>query len=127
MDSNKVEAVSKRSQAYILIKQGYSVRETAQLIGKSRFFVQKWSKRGENGTFERKKGNGRPSKISSKILTTLEKSKYKRHQSTRKLSRKLKHSGLAVFKSTVHNYLKKEVGTQSIQKETPATSYRKTT
>ena len=55
MDSNKVEAVSKRSQAYILIKQGYSVRDTAQLIGKLSFFVQKWSKRGENGTFERKK------------------------------------------------------------------------
>ena len=55
MDSNKVEAVSKRSQAYVLIKQGYSVRDTAQLIGKSRFFVQKWSKRGENGTFKRKK------------------------------------------------------------------------
>ena len=83
MDSNKVEAVSKRSQAYILIKQGYSVRDTAQLIGKSSFFVQRWSKRGENGTFERKKGSGRPSKISSKILTNLEKSKYKRHQSTR--------------------------------------------
>ena len=34
MGSNKVEAVSIRSQAYILIKQGYSVRDTAQLIGK---------------------------------------------------------------------------------------------
>ena len=84
------------------------MRDTAQLIGKSSFFfVQKWSKRGKNGTFERKRGSGRPSKISSKILTTLEKSKYKRHQSTRKLSRKLKHSGLAVCKSTVHNYLKR--------------------
>ena len=31
------------------------MRDTAQLIGKSSFFVQKWSKRGENGTFERKK------------------------------------------------------------------------
>ena len=56
MDNYKVDAVSKRSQAYILIKQGYSVRDTALLIGKSSFlFVQKWSKRGENGTFERKK------------------------------------------------------------------------
>ena len=125
MDSNKVEAVSKRSQAYILIKQGYSVRDTAQLFGKSSIFVQKWSKRCENGTFQRKKGSGRPSKILSKILTTLEKSKYTRHQSTRKLSRKLKHSGLTVCKSSVHNHLKKEFGTQSIQKETPATSYRK--
>ena len=35
------------------------------------------------------KGSESPSKISSKILTTLEKSKYKRNQSTRKLSRKL--------------------------------------
>ena len=86
MDSNKVEAVSKRSQAYILIKQGYSVRDTAQLIGKSIFFVQKWSKCVENWTFERKKGSGRPSKISSRILTTLEKSKYKCHRSTRKLT-----------------------------------------
>ena len=74
--------MSKRSQAYILIKQGYSVRDTAQLIGKLSFFVQKWSKRGENGTFQRKKDSGRP-KISSKILITLEKSKYKRYQSTR--------------------------------------------
>ena len=83
MDSKKVAAVSKRSLAYILIKQGYSVRDTAQLIGKSScFFVQKWSKRGKNGTFERKKGSRRPSKISSKIITNLEKSKFKRHQST---------------------------------------------
>ena len=66
------------------------MRDTAHLIGKLSFFVQKWSKRGENGTFEKKKCSGRP-KISSKILTTLEKSKYKRHQSTRKLSKKLKH------------------------------------
>ena len=44
MDSNKVEAVSKRSQAYILIKQGYSVRDTDQLIGKSSFF----SRSGQN-------------------------------------------------------------------------------
>ena len=117
MNSNKVEAESKRSQAYILIKQGYSVRDTAQLIGKSSFFVQKWSKRGENGTFERKKGSGRPSKISSKILTTLEKSKYKRHQSTRKLSRELKHSGLAVCKSTVHNYLKKNLGLKASKRK----------
>ena len=56
----------------------------------------------------RKRGSGRPSKISSKILTTLEKSKYKRHQSTRKLSRKLKHSGLTVCKSSVHNYLRRK-------------------
>ena len=54
MDSNKVEAVSKRSQANIFIKQGYSVRVTAQLIKKLSFFVQEWSKRGENGTFERR-------------------------------------------------------------------------
>ena len=45
MDSNKVEAVSKRSQAYILIKQGYSVRDTAQLIGKLSFFL---SRSGQN-------------------------------------------------------------------------------
>ena len=117
MDSNKVEAVSKRSQAYILIKQEYSVRDTAQLIGKSSFFVQKSSKRGEKGTFERKKGSRRPSKISSKILTTLEKSKYKRHQSTRKLSRKLKHSGLAVCKSSVHSYLKKDLGLKAYKRK----------
>ena len=93
------------------------MRYTTQLIGKSSFFVQKWSKRGENGTFERKKGSGRPSKISSKILTTLEKSKYKRHQSTRKLSRKLKHSGLTVCKSSVHNYLKKNLGLKAYKRK----------
>ena len=79
------------------------------------------------GHLRGKKGSGRPSKISSKILTTLEKSKYKRHQSTRKLSRKLKHSGLTVCKSSVLNYLKEEFETQSIQKEAQATPYRKTT
>ena len=71
MDSYKVEAVSKRSQAYI-DKRGYSLRDTAQLLGKLSCIVQKWSKRGKNGTFEREKGSGRPSKISSKILPTLE-------------------------------------------------------
>ena len=117
MDSNKAEAVSKRPQAYILIKQGYSVRDTVQLIGNQVFFVKKWSIRDENGTFERKKGGGIPSKISSKILTTLEKSKYKRHQSKRKLSRKLKHSGLTVCKSSVHNYLKKNLGIKAYKRK----------
>ena len=32
MDRNKVEPVSKKSQAYILIKHGYSVRNTAWKI-----------------------------------------------------------------------------------------------
>ena len=73
-------------------------------------FVQKWSKRGENRTFERKKCSEIPSKISSKVLTTLEKSKYQRHQSTRKLSRKLKQSALTVCKSSVHDYSKKNFG-----------------
>ena len=41
MDSNKVEAVSKRSQAYILIKQGYSVRDITQLIRKLSFFLSR--------------------------------------------------------------------------------------
>ena len=44
MDSNKVAAVSKRSQAYILIKHGYYARDTAQLIGKSSFL----SRSGQN-------------------------------------------------------------------------------
>ena len=118
MDSNKVEAVSKRSQASILIKRGYSVRDTAQLIGKSRFFLSRSGQKVVRmGHLRGKKGSGRPSKISSKILTTLEKSKYKRHQSTRKLSRKLKHSGLAVCKSTVHNYLKKNLGLKAYKRK----------
>ena len=44
MDSNKVEAVSKRSQADILIKQEYFVRDTAQLIRKLSFL----SRSGQN-------------------------------------------------------------------------------
>ena len=34
MNSNKVVSVSKRFQAYILIKHGYSVRDTVQFIRK---------------------------------------------------------------------------------------------
>ena len=64
MDSNKVEAVSKRPQAYILIKKGYSVRNTAQLNEESRLFL---SRSGQNvvriGHLREEKGSGRPLKF----------------------------------------------------------------
>ena len=44
----------------------------------------------------------RPSKLFSKIITKLQKSKYRRGQSTRKLSKKLKVKGENVSKSPVH-------------------------
>ena len=115
MDSNKVEAVSKRSQAYIFIKQGYFVRDTAQLIRQSRFFfVQKWSKRGKNGTFERKKRAAEDLlKFQVKFILPL------KSLSTSAIN--LQESSVETFRTyCVHIFcallFKKEFWTQSIQK-----------
>ena len=55
IEINKVEAVSKRSQAYILIKHGYSVRGTAQRIGKLRFLSVSGQNVGRTGHLRGKK------------------------------------------------------------------------
>ena len=71
LDSNKAEAVFKRSQAYILIKHGYSVRGTAQLIGKLRFLSGSGQNVGRIGHLRGTKRQRRPAKISSKISNYL--------------------------------------------------------
>ena len=75
----KVEAMSKTAQAFILRQQGYSVEKTAKIVGKSVNFVQIWAKKGKTEGFARKPGSGRPTKNSSKILSTLKQSKYMRY------------------------------------------------
>ena len=119
--------VTERSQCYILRKQGYKVSEIMKILGKSDKFVMKWSQRGESGDFQRKSGSGRPTKLSSKILKELKHSKYRRGFSTRKLSKKLKGKGEDVCKSSVHNYLKKELGLNAFQSEEETAADNETT
>ena len=99
MDSHEKKWVSERSQAYILRKQGYNIEEIMKILGKSNKFVMKWSKRGESGEFLRKRESGRPTKLSSNIIKTLENSKNCRGKSARKLNKRLQLKDVSVSKS----------------------------
>ena len=79
--------------------------------------MMKWSAHGETGEFNRKRGSGRPSKLSSKIIEELKMSKYRRGLSVRTISRKLKGKGENISKDSVHRYLKSYLGLKAFKRK----------
>ena len=55
------------AQTFIVRQQGYLVKKTAKIVGKSVNFVKVWEKRDKTEGFARKPVSGRPTKNSSKI------------------------------------------------------------
>lgn len=88
-----------------------------EILNKSKNRVLKWYVRGNTGEFNRKKESGRQPKLSTKVITELKMSKYKRGSSVRKISRKLKGKGENVSKDSVHRYLKSSLGLKAFKRK----------
>ena len=95
---NPKKAVYLRAQAAILRSSRVSVRETAKILQKSKSWVAKWSSSQE---FYDKPRSGRPSVLDRTAKKVIEKAKYKRGNSTRKISKQLKNKGLPGSAPTV--------------------------
>ena len=101
----KANAVYARAQAAILRSSGHSVKDIAKLLKKTERWVNKWSKRK---SFEDKPRSGRPSVLTNRAGNLIEKAKYKRNNSTRKISKKLQRHSINVSNSTVWRYMTKK-------------------
>jgi len=96
--------VQLRAQAVALRKAGKTCKEVATSLGRSVRWVKKWWKRYQvSDSLDDKPRTGRPS-----VLTA--RAKDKRHQSCRRLSRRLKNLGENISKDTVHRHLTRKLG-----------------
>ena len=91
----KSDIVYARAQAAILRSSGHSVNKTVR-------WVNKWSKRE---CFEDKPRSGRPSVLTNAARKSIEKAKYKRNNSTRKIAKNLQQKNIEVSSITVWRYV----------------------
>ena len=98
----KSDIVYARAQAAILQSSGHSVKEIAKLFNKTERWVNKWSKRE---CFEDKPRSGRPSVLTNCARKSIEKAKYKRHNSTRKIAKNIQQKNIQVSSITVWRYM----------------------
>ena len=98
----KSDIVNGRAQAAILRSSGHSVKEIAKFFNKTERWVNKWSKRE---CFEDKPRRGRPSVLTNCARKSIEKAKYKRNNSTRKIAKNLQHKNIQVSGITVWRYM----------------------
>lgn len=97
-----------RAQMLVYKEMGFTNKEIANKMGKSQRWVTKWKARWDNfGNLCDLERSGRPTKIRGTVQKTIDKIKYKRGNSTRKLAKKLKQCGESVGHSTIHRYLRK--------------------
>ena len=93
----KSDIVYARAQAAIPRSSGHAVKEIAKLFNKTIRWVNKWSKRE---CFEDKPRSGRPSVLTNAARKSIEKSKYKRNNSTRKIAKNLQQKNIEVSSIT---------------------------
>lgn len=99
-----------RAQAVALRNAGKSCQEVAETLMRSTKWVQKWHQRWKRGyNLQDQPRSGRPKVLSARAKDVLRKAKDKRHQSCRRLTRRLKNLGENVSRNTVHRYLTKNL------------------
>ena len=107
---------SVRYQAIGMLQSGKTQKEIAKRFGKGMRTIRRWWSRYLQGhRFENHSGAGRPRKMDMAIKMVLVKCLRKRHQSARILSKRLNAMGYRVCKSTVHNYLRKDIGVRAFK------------
>ena len=106
-----------RTRAIGMLEGGLTQKEVASRIGKDIRTIKRWWKRfTSNQSLDHKPCAGRPSLLNPVAKMIIGKSLGKRHQSTRRLSAKLKSKGYSISKSTVHTYLSKSLGVKAIKR-----------
>lgn len=103
----KEHSLSTRYRAVGMVNGGMTQGQVAEELGVGVRTIKRWMARDRQGeALENRKGRGRKTSISRVAKIVLAKSVLKRHQSTRKLARKLTGKHHPVSKSTVQRYLK---------------------
>ena len=102
---NRKKLTYLRVQAYTLRVDGFTVKEIAKKLEKSKRWVVKWSARSA-ANFKDKQRSGRPKVIKDAAIQVLNKAKYKRGNSTRQLARELQRKSLDGGKNSVWRYMK---------------------
>ena len=103
----KEHSLSTRYRAVGMVNGGMTQGQVAEELGVGVRTIKRWMARDrQEEALENRKGRGRETSISRVAKIVLAKSALKRHQSTRKLARKLTGKHHPVSKSTVQRYLK---------------------
>ena len=103
-----------RAEAVGMVRAGMTIRQVARDRGIPYRTVQNWVSRKRSGeSLETKGGKGRKKILSRKAKIVIAKSVGKRHQSTRKLAKRLSAVGEGCSKDTVQRYLQNNLGVKS--------------
>ena len=99
-----------RMRAVGMLEGGLTQKEVASRLGKSIRTIKRWWKRHiNNERLHHKPGAGSPTKLNPVAKMIIGKSLGNRHQSTRRLTAKLKSKGYSISKSSVHSHLSKRL------------------
>jgi transposase len=97
-----------RNQAIGMLLGGMTQSKVSKTLNISLRNVRRWWKAHKDGKDQKQKpGRGRKSALNRAAKITIAKSLTKKHQSTRKLARRLTKAGHKVSHMTVHKYLRK--------------------
>ena len=92
--NTKLSKPQLRAQAVALRKEGKTAQEVATSLGMSVRWVRKWSRRYKEGVgLADQPRSGRPSFLTTRAKDLIRKAKGRRHQSCRRLSRRLQNLG----------------------------------
>ena len=98
------------------------MRETAKILQKSKNWVAKWSSCQD---FSDKPRSGRPTVLDRTAKKIIEKAKYKRGSSTRKISKQVKKKDLPGSAATVWRYMSSKGWKPLRRKKLPLLSNKK--
>ena len=103
-----------RGQAVGMLEAGSRTQKVAEQLGVSLRTVQYWwAEFKKNGSVQKKRRSGRPKILGRVEKIVIAKSIGKKRQSCRKLAKKFKSKKLKGCKSTIYNYLTKELGVKA--------------
>ena len=106
-----------RVRAIAMLEAGITQKDVARRLGKTIKTVNNWWRRNKCGeSLVDKPRSGRPSSLTRVAKIVISKSVGKRHQSTRKLARRLTARGHKTSKTAIHRYLREKLGLKSYKR-----------
>ena len=112
-----------RAQAILLLQERYSYSVIAKKLGRSKGWVSKWANRYRykldrptDATLHNRAQLKRQSALTLAAMKIIQRCKYQRGQSVRKLERSLKAKQLAGCRETIRRYLKHTLKWRSLKR-----------
>ena len=106
-----------RAKAIGMLEAGVTQKQVSQALGKTTRTISNWWRRNKlDQSLSDKPRSGRPLSLTRTAKIVISKSVGKRHQSTRKLAKRLTVRGHPTSKSAVHRYLRENLGLKSYKR-----------